>query len=69
MFRFIIKYFDDIEESLAICKGIIKAEDYENAVREIIDYIGGADNLVSIERLYELDDVLEDNDIIKGIIN
>ena len=66
MFRFIIKYFDDIEEGLAISKGIIKAESYENAVREITDYVG-KENLVGIESLYELDDILEDNDI-KSII-
>lgn len=68
MFRFIIHYFDDIENCLAICRGVVKAENYEDAVKNIIDYVG-KENFVSIEKLYELDDILEDDDIVSDIIN
>lgn len=68
MFRFIIEYFDEIKKKVSFCKGVIKAESYENAINRLIDYIG-KENFIGIEKLYELDDILEDDNIINDIIN
>lgn len=67
MFRFIIEYFDEMDNITTFCKGIVKAKNYESAIRKIIDYVG-EENFMGIEKLYELDGILEDNDIINNII-
>ena len=67
MFRFIIDCFDEIKKEVSFCKGVVKAQSYENAINRLIDYVG-KENFIGIEKLYELDDILEDDDIITDII-
>jgi hypothetical protein len=63
MFRFIIKYFDEFNNNVVtIWKGIVSANSFASAVDKIIKYIG-EENFISIEKLYELEDILEDKEI------
>ena len=59
MFRFNISWWDEREKLEE--KGIVHGTDYGDAANRLVDYYG-REHIISIE-LYELDDIVTDEDV------
>lgn len=58
MFRYELTALDEDDKQVYPYKGIVKGNSIQEAVEIICDWFGG-DNVVSIDKLYKIDEILE----------
>ena len=63
MFAYAVMYYDEVDGKDRLVSGIVKADGFNEAMERLVEYFS-EDLLISIEKLYELDDVLCAQDLM-----